>query len=64
MKNVKLLLVLLHIVNCTTDLPDITETSETLSWQTHNCIDDLPTVRITNNGAHSFDFIIYDFKGL
>lgn len=61
MKNVRLLLVLLLIVNCTTDLPDVNETSETLTPQTQICVDDLPTVRITNNGSHSFDFIIYDF---
>lgn len=62
MKNVKLLLVLLLLVNCTADLSDvITETPESLTPETQNCVDDLPTVRITNNGIHSFDFVILDF---
>lgn len=67
MKNVRLIFVLLLMVNCTTDLSEVNETSETLSPQhqidaqsdAQNCIDDLPKVRLTNNGSHSFDFIIY-----
>lgn len=61
MKNVRLLLVLLLIVNCTTDLSDNSEISASINPQTQNCVDDLPTIRITNNGVHSFDFVIYDF---
>jgi len=59
MKNVKLIFVLLLFVNCTTDLPE-TEESLDLQPQEQNCIDDLPKVRLTNDGTHSFDFIIYD----
>jgi hypothetical protein len=59
MKNVKLIFVLLLCVNCTTDFSEIEESLD-LQPQTQNCIDDLPKVRLTNNGTHSFDFIIYD----
>jgi len=59
MKNVRLLFVLLLIVNCTTDLPDVEETSELLSPQTQSCVDELPKVRITNNGTANFDLIVY-----
>lgn len=62
MKNVRLLVVLLLIVNCTTDPPEVVNnTSESLSPVTQSCVDDLPTIRITNNGTHNFDFVIYDF---
>jgi len=61
MKNVKLLLVLLLIVNCTTNLPnEVNETSEILAPEAQNCVDDLPQVRITNNGVHGYNFLIYD----
>lgn len=59
MKNVTLLLVLLLAVNCTADIPNVTETSELLNQETENCVDDLPKVRITNNGSHNFDIVIY-----
>jgi hypothetical protein len=61
MKNVRLIFVLLLIVNCTADLSEIDETSETSSTlpQAQLCIDDLPRVMLTNNGTHSFDFIVY-----
>ncbi len=63
MKNVRLIFVLLLIVNCTTDLSEVDETLETISSQqqleVQNCIDDLPKVKLTNNGTHSFDFIVY-----
>ena len=60
MKNVRLLLVLLLIVNCTTDLTDDNSISEIPTPETQSCVDDLPQIRITNNGVHSFDFLIYD----
>jgi len=62
MKNVKYIFVLLLIVNCTADLPEVEETLDvTISApeQQQTCIDDLPKVRLTNNGTRSFDFIIY-----
>ena len=61
MKNVKLLLVLLLIVNCTTDATDVQDTSVVNNPQpeVQTCIDDLPKVRLTNNGTRSFDFIVY-----
>lgn len=67
MKNVRLIFVLLLLINCTTDLSEVNEASDTPSPQpqaeaqqdVQNCIDDLPKVRLTNNGTHSFDFIIY-----
>jgi len=61
MKNVRLIFVLLLIVNCTADLSEIDETSETSSTlpPAQLCIDDLPRVMLTNNGTHSFDFIVY-----
>ena len=61
MKNVRLILVLLLIVNCTTDLPEVNETLESPSPQSEaqNCVDDLPKVKLTNNGTHSYDFIVY-----
>lgn len=61
MKHVKHLLVLLLLVNCTAEAPsneNITQVFvENTSVQT--CIDDLPKVRLTNNGTHSFEFIVY-----
>ncbi|WP_405575388.1 hypothetical protein [Winogradskyella sp. Asnod2-B02-A] len=62
MKNVRLLLVLLLIVNCTTDLTDDNNISEIPTPETLSCVDDLPQIRITNNGVHSFDFLIYDLE--
>lgn len=67
MKNVRLIFVLLLLINCTTDLSEANEVTDTPSSQpqadaqqdAQNCIDDLPKVRLTNNGTHSFDFIIY-----
>ena len=61
MKNVRLIFVLLLLVNCTTDLSEIDATSESPSpdQQVQNCIDDLPNIILTNNGTHSFDFIVY-----
>lgn len=59
MKNVKLIFVLLLMVNCTSDLPDVLETTDALNRQSITCLDDLPQVKITNNGTFSFDIIIY-----
>ena len=61
MKNVRLIFVLLLIVNCTADLSEIDEALETSSTlpPAQLCIDDLPRVMLTNNGTHSFDFIVY-----
>lgn len=61
MKNVRLIFVLLLIVNCTTDLSEVDETLEApnVQLEAQNCIDDLPKVRLTNNGTRSFDFIVY-----
>lgn len=61
MKHVKHLLVLLLLVNCTTDAPEIENTPEVniANNASQNCIDDLPKVRLTNNGTHSFEFILY-----
>lgn len=59
MKNVRLIFVLLLIVNCTADLPDVEASPESLNPQTQNCINDLPNVILTNNGTHSFDVAIY-----
>lgn len=59
MKNVKLILVLLLMVNCTTDSSEVLETQNDLTPQTLSCVDDLPQVKITNNGTFSFDFAIY-----
>ena len=61
MKNVRLILVLLLIVNCTADLTEVEEAPETNLAQAdvQSCIDDLPKVRLTNNGTDSFDFIVY-----
>ena len=51
MKHVRRLLVLLLFVNCTTDSPNAEEVQ--------NCVNDAPKVRLTNNGTHSFEFIVY-----
>ncbi len=61
MKNVRLIFVFLLVVNCTTDLPNTEEraVSPDLQLQEQNCIDDLPKIRLSNNGTHSFDFIVY-----
>ena len=64
MKNVRLIFVLLLIVNCTPDTPDVQETSETSEIsisqpELQNCIDDLPKIRLTNNGTRNFEFIVY-----
>jgi hypothetical protein len=61
MKNVKYIFVLLLIVNCTADLPEVEETLDGAinAPEQQTCIDDLPKVRLTNNGTRSFDFIVY-----
>ena len=59
MKNVRLLLLLLLMSNCTTDTPEVQETPDDLNYQTLSCIDDLPQIKFTNNGTDSFDFAIY-----
>lgn len=58
MKHVKHLLVLLLLVNCTTDAPETENTPEVSAEnnQVLNCVDDLPKLRLTNNGTHSFEF--------
>ncbi len=62
MKNVRFIFVLLLLINCTTDSAEVDETSETFSPQlvTQTCVDDLPKVRLTNNGSQDFDFMVYD----
>ncbi|MFK7833335.1 MAG: hypothetical protein AB8B52_08665 [Winogradskyella sp.] len=60
MKNIRLLLLFLLVVNCTTEPADVNDISDLVSPEAQMCVDDLPMVRITNNGTHSFDFIIYD----
>ena len=68
MKNVKYIFVLLLIVNCTADLPEVEETIDVTinAPEQQTCVDDLPKVRLTNNGTRSFDFIVYtqDFTPL
>lgn len=59
MKNVRLILVLLLMVNCTTDSSDVLEIQDDLSPQTLNCEDDLPQVKMTNNSTLNFELIIY-----
>ncbi|MDN3491198.1 hypothetical protein [Winogradskyella bathintestinalis] len=59
MKNVRLLFVLLLMVNCTTDSPNFAENSEFSPPEMLTCVDDLPKVRLTNNGTNNFDFTIY-----
>jgi hypothetical protein len=61
MKNIRLIFVLLLIVNCTADLTEVEEAVEATVAQpeVQSCIDDLPKVRLTNNGTDSFDFIVY-----
>jgi hypothetical protein len=59
MKNVRLMFLLLLMVNCTTDSPEIQERPDDLNYQVLNCIDDLPQLKITNNGTDNFDFAIY-----
>jgi hypothetical protein len=61
MKHVKHLLVLLLLVNCTTDSPetDITQEVSNENNSIQSCVDELPKIRLTNNGTHSFDFLVY-----
>jgi hypothetical protein len=61
MKNLRLILVLLLMVNCTADLTEVEEAPETNTAQAdaQSCVDDLPQIRLTNNGTDSFDFIVY-----
>ncbi|WP_296380532.1 hypothetical protein [Winogradskyella sp.] len=61
MKNVRFIFVLLLFVNCTTDSAEVDETSETINLQPESqiCVDDLPKVRLSNNSAEDFDFIVY-----
>ncbi|WP_458628724.1 hypothetical protein [Winogradskyella sp. PC D3.3] len=59
MKNFTLFFVLLLMLNCTTDTSDVQDPFADLSPQTLNCVDDLPQVRITNNGTMSYDIVIY-----
>jgi len=59
MKNFTLFFVLLLMLNCTTDTSDVQDPFVDLSPQTLNCVDDLPQVRITNNGTMSYDIVIY-----
>ena len=61
MKHVKRLLVLLLFVNCTTDTPISEETVEVpnANQDVQTCVSDSPKVRLTNNGSHSFEFIVY-----
>jgi len=61
MKNVKYIFVFLLIVNCTAELTEAEETTDVTinASQLQTCVDDLPKVRLTNNGTHSFDFIVY-----
>ena len=51
----------LLIVNCTAELTEAEETTDITinASQSQTCVDDLPKVRLTNNGTHSFDFIVY-----
>ncbi|EDP71301.1 hypothetical protein FBALC1_02417 [Flavobacteriales bacterium ALC-1] len=60
MKNVRLIFVLLLIVNCTTDSSEVDalDTSHPQS-ESQNCVDDLPEIRLTNNGTRNFDLIVY-----
>jgi hypothetical protein len=61
MKHVKHLLVLLLLVNCTTDAAETDNTPE-VSVENNsvlNCVNDLPKVRLTNNGTRSFEFMVY-----
>lgn len=59
MKNVRLIFLLLLMVNCTTDSPDVHERQDELNNQLLSCVDDLPKIKFTNNGTDSFDFAIY-----
>lgn len=61
MKHVRRLLVLLLFVNCTTDSPNTEEVLEVSATNqvVQNCVNDAPKVRLTNNGTHSFEFIVY-----
>ncbi|MBC3845311.1 hypothetical protein H8K90_02870 [Winogradskyella echinorum] len=60
MKNVRLIFVLLLVVNCTPDTSDVdTLDTSNIQPEVQNCIDDLPKVRLTNNGTRSFEFIVY-----
>jgi hypothetical protein len=49
------------MVNCTTDSIEDNEALDAVIVQSEalDCTDDLPKVRLTNNGTHSFDFIVY-----
>lgn len=61
MKHVRRLLVLLLFVNCTTEAPNAEEVVEVSATNEimQNCVNDAPQVRLTNNGTHSFEFIVY-----
>ncbi|SDG94881.1 alpha-crystallin domain-containing protein [Winogradskyella thalassocola] len=59
MKNVKLIFVLLLMVNCTTDSSEVLETQDDFGPQMLSCVDDLPQVKITNNGTLTFDIAVY-----
>lgn len=61
MKHVRRLLVLLLFVNCTTDSPNAEEVLvvSATNQVVQNCVNDAPKVRLTNNGTHSFEFIVY-----
>lgn len=63
MKHVIRLLVLLLLVNCTTDSTSTQETVEisTVNLDMQTCINDAPKIRLTNNGTHSFEFVIYSY---
>jgi len=64
MKNVILIFVFLLMVNCTTDSSSVLEPQNQLSVEAYNCVDDLPQVKVTNNGTFDFDLIIYSQEDL
>ena len=59
MKKITLILVLLLIVNCTTDSPDSQDELSTFRQQVLSCVDDDPQIKITNNGTIIFDVAVY-----
>ena len=59
MKKITLILVLLLIVNCTTDSPDSQFEPSELRQQVLSCVDDDPQIKITNNGTIIFDVAVY-----
>lgn len=61
MKHVLRILVLLLLVNCTTDSTSTQEELDisAVNLNTQTCVNDSPKIRLTNNGTHSFEFIIY-----